>query len=141
MRSRKGKLWDNCIYILDLGAVALLIQILNFAVSSWWVEITRESSTHVADVIQFYRRQKAVQRLLAKELEKEKVVEKKRGKRTKGEDARSCKPATRYPHTSKSESPCESVSCWYRKNQLLLFRQVYAVSAFFPCDVCISFEC
>ncbi|KAG0600897.1 hypothetical protein M758_11G069200 [Ceratodon purpureus] len=54
------------------------------------------------------RRQKAVERLLAKELEKEKIVEKKRGKRTKGEDARSCKPATQYPHTSKSESPCES---------------------------------
>lgn len=59
---------------------------------------------------QFCRRQKAVQRLLAKELEKEKLEERKKGKRTKSEDARSCKPGTQYLHNPKSETPCESVS-------------------------------
>uniref|UniRef100_A0A7I4CAS0 Cilium assembly protein DZIP1 N-terminal domain-containing protein n=1 Tax=Physcomitrium patens TaxID=3218 RepID=A0A7I4CAS0_PHYPA len=57
------------------------------------------------------RRQKAVQRLLAKEMAKERVDEKKNQQRKKGEDARSCNSTTQYPNSRKSEFPCESVSC------------------------------
>uniref|UniRef100_A0A7I4CKC1 Cilium assembly protein DZIP1 N-terminal domain-containing protein n=1 Tax=Physcomitrium patens TaxID=3218 RepID=A0A7I4CKC1_PHYPA len=54
------------------------------------------------------RRQKAVQRLLAKEMAKERVDEKKNQQRKKGEDARSCNSTTQYPNSRKSEFPCES---------------------------------
>ncbi|XP_073386204.1 uncharacterized protein [Physcomitrium patens] len=56
------------------------------------------------------RRQKAVQRLLAKEMAKERVDEKKNQQRKKGEDARSCNSTTQYPNSRKSEFPCESIA-------------------------------
>lgn len=56
------------------------------------------------------RRQKAVQQLLAKELLKEKLEARKKGKRIGSGNTRSCKPTTQYSQTPKSETPRESVA-------------------------------
>jgi len=61
-------------------------------------------------VIQIFRRQKAIQRLLIKELEEEKLEEKKKGNQTIGKDTRSCKQGTQHLHNNKLETPSASAS-------------------------------
>ncbi|KAG0563604.1 hypothetical protein KC19_8G044700 [Ceratodon purpureus] len=56
------------------------------------------------------RRQRAVERLLAKELVNEKSETRKKGKQTKSENSRSCKPATQLSQTPKVVTPRVSIA-------------------------------